>query len=38
MNAVYINTGDWISYYSYAVFDGDTMALKNFKPSEILRV
>ncbi len=37
-DAVYINTGDWISYYSYAVFDGDTMALKNFKPSEILRV
>lgn len=26
----YINTGDWIRYDSYAVFDGDTMALKYY--------
>ena len=27
----YINTGDWVKYYSYAEFDGKTMFLKNFK-------
>lgn len=27
----YLNLGDWISYYSYAVFDGDTVTLKDFK-------
>lgn len=26
-NATYINLGDWISYYSYGVFDGNTMSL-----------
>lgn len=29
--AVYINTGDWISYFSYAVFDGKTLELKSLK-------
>ncbi|HIP35768.1 MAG TPA: UDP-2,3-diacylglucosamine diphosphatase [Crocinitomix sp.] len=27
----YINTGDWISYFTYAVFDGENMELKTFK-------
>lgn len=26
----YINLGDWISYYTYAEFDGKTIALKSF--------
>jgi UDP-2,3-diacylglucosamine hydrolase len=26
----YINTGDWISYYTYAVFNGDQMVLKSY--------
>lgn len=25
----YINTGDWITYYSYAIFDGKTVQLKS---------
>jgi UDP-2,3-diacylglucosamine hydrolase len=28
----YINLGDWIRYNSYAVFDGNTMQLKFYKP------
>ncbi|MEI9944115.1 MAG: hypothetical protein WDN26_07800 [Chitinophagaceae bacterium] len=27
----YINLGDWIRYYTYAVFDGENMELKSFK-------
>lgn len=27
-NSHYINTGDWITYYSFAVFDGETVTLK----------
>ena len=27
----YINTGDWLDYYSYAVFDGEKMELKFYK-------
>lgn len=27
----YINLGDWISYYTYGVFDGKTIELKTFK-------
>ena len=30
-NAKYFNLGDWISYYSYAEFDGNTVELKYFK-------
>jgi len=26
----YINLGDWVSYYTYGVFDGDTMELKEY--------
>ena len=29
--ATYFNLGDWISYYSYAEFDGKTLDLKYFK-------
>lgn len=31
-NSKYINTGDWISYFSYAVFDGEKLQLHYFKP------
>ena len=27
----YLNLGDWISYFSYGVFDGDSMCLKYFE-------
>lgn len=27
----YINLGDWITYYTYGVFDGEEMALLNFE-------
>jgi len=30
----YINLGDWISYYSYAVFDGTSVELKYFKEKD----
>ena len=29
--ARYINLGDWIRYYTYAVFDGEKMELKSYK-------
>jgi UDP-2,3-diacylglucosamine hydrolase len=29
--ALYVNLGDWIRYNSYAVFDGERLALKYFK-------
>ncbi|AUS05298.1 UDP-2,3-diacylglucosamine diphosphatase [Pseudotamlana carrageenivorans] len=29
-NSKYINLGDWIQYYTYGVFDGETMALKEY--------
>ncbi len=29
--ARYINLGDWIRYYTYAVFDGQAMELKSFR-------
>ncbi len=29
----YINLGDWIRYFSYAVFDGTNLELKYYKPS-----
>ena len=28
--STYVNLGDWISYYTYADFDGDILALKEF--------
>lgn len=29
-NSRYINTGDWLSHYSYAVFDGEKLELKYY--------
>lgn len=31
-NSSYINLGDWISYFTYGVFDGNEFSLKEFKP------
>ncbi|MFN5641107.1 MAG: UDP-2,3-diacylglucosamine diphosphatase [Sphingobacteriales bacterium] len=28
----YVNLGDWIKYYTYAVFDGHSLELKSYKP------
>lgn len=30
-NSRYINLGDWIQYFTYAVFDGATVALKKWE-------
>ncbi len=30
-NSKYINTGDWISYFTYVVFDGENLILKKYK-------
>ena len=30
----YINLGDWIRYYTYAIFNGSDMILKSFKGNE----
>lgn len=30
----YINLGDWIRYYTYAVFDGEKLELKSYKGNE----
>ena len=32
-NSRYINLGDWFQYYTYGVFDGQTMHLKSYKKS-----
>lgn len=29
--SIYLNTGDWIKYFSYAVFDGQSLALKYYQ-------
>jgi UDP-2,3-diacylglucosamine hydrolase len=34
----YINLGDWIRFYTYAVFDGENMELKSFKQKDNLIV
>src|SRR5690606_24954811 len=31
VQAQYVNLGDWISYFTYGVFDGDTFELLEFK-------
>src|SRR5690606_32799585 len=31
-NSTYFNLGDWISHYTYGVFDGNTFELKKFQP------
>ena len=30
-NAEYVNLGDWISYFTYGVFDGDTFEIKKYE-------
>ena len=30
----YINLGDWIRFYTYAVFDGESLELKRYKGNE----
>ncbi len=30
-NSTYINLGDWIGYFTYGVFDGETFELKEYK-------
>ena len=30
-NSTYFNLGDWISHYTYGVFDGEKMTLENFQ-------
>ncbi|WKK65963.1 UDP-2,3-diacylglucosamine diphosphatase [Lutimonas zeaxanthinifaciens] len=30
-DSIYINTGDWISHYTYAVFDGSELSLKKYR-------
>ena len=37
--ARYINLGDWIRFYTYAVFDGESLELKSYKGNdkEIIR-
>lgn len=34
-NARYINLGDWVKYFSYAVWDGEKLELKYFDPNLI---
>ena len=29
-NSNYVNLGDWISYFTYGVFDGETFVIKEF--------
>ena len=38
-NSRYINLGDWINYYTYAVFNGESMELKSYmgKDNKIVR-
>ena len=30
-NSDYVNLGDWITYFTYGVFDGDTFEIKKYK-------
>jgi UDP-2,3-diacylglucosamine hydrolase len=30
-NATYLNTGDWISHYTYGVYDGTSLTLQTAK-------
>lgn len=31
-NATYFNLGDWISHFTYGIFDGNSFELKTFTP------
>ncbi|TSD64500.1 UDP-2,3-diacylglucosamine diphosphatase [Inquilinus sp. KBS0705] len=33
-NSRYINLGEWVNYFTYAVFDGDSLELKYFEATE----
>jgi len=33
-NSTYVNTGDWITHFTYAVFDGNELSLCRYKPEE----
>lgn len=33
-SGVYINTGDWVKHFTYAVFDGENMTLKKYRIEE----
>ena len=33
-DARYINLGDWITYFTYAVFDGEQLELKSYKGND----
>ncbi|HIP48905.1 MAG TPA: UDP-2,3-diacylglucosamine diphosphatase [Lutibacter sp.] len=30
-DSMYLNTGDWVNYFSFAVFDGEKLLLKSYK-------
>ena len=30
-NSDYVNLGDWITYFTYGVFDGDTFEIKKYE-------
>jgi UDP-2,3-diacylglucosamine hydrolase len=30
--STYVNLGDWIHYFTYAVFDGQTLSLETYEP------
>ncbi len=32
-SSTYINLGDWITYYTYAEFDGNKLSLRSFEPT-----
>jgi UDP-2,3-diacylglucosamine hydrolase len=32
--STYINLGDWITHYTYGVFDGKTLSLKHWKSAD----
>jgi UDP-2,3-diacylglucosamine hydrolase len=30
-NSEYVNLGDWITYFTYGVFDGETFEIKKYE-------
>jgi UDP-2,3-diacylglucosamine hydrolase len=36
--AHYVNLGDWVSTFTYAVFDGQELSLKSFKPELVHKI
>lgn len=37
-NSSYINLGDWITHFTYGVFDGNTFELKTFEPAVLKKI